>query len=328
MYSINPLATLPALQKVHHQWPLPLEMLVQPAYSALLHDLARVTHTIPAGNLWTLEKDPLGHAAAVAAAEIAASSNATVDVQYSPWGQDDSPFPKDAPPTLVGPDEDKELALFAERLARAKRWIETEGNAVVGAILIDQERWDARGANATWTAAITRKNNLIYRAAKACFPRARFVAYGRGDISRAANDVGWGTNGFYTLAKDEDGDVFGTSLYTLPELGYTREGFNRTAARAQEHGQGVAPWVALGAGFVRDMAFWHWDYTYDFPVIFSWKLGQELNQGWFSADWRRRTRFADWRRAQEVVIYPSPFDPSCAPRANSSWKACFQVRTQ
>ena len=83
--------------------------------------------------------------------------------------------------------------------------------------------------------------------------------------------------------------------------------------------------MALGAGFVRDMAFWHWDYTYDFPVIFSWKLGQELNQGWFSADWRRRTRFADWRRAQEVVIYPSPFDPSCAPRANSSWKACFQV---
>ena len=176
MYSTNPLASLPALQKVHHQWPLPLEMLVQPAYSALLHDLARVTHTIPAGNLWTLEKDPLGHAAAVAAAEIAAASNATVDVQYSPWGQDDSPFPKDAPPTLVGPDEDKELALFAERLARAKRWIETEGNAVVGAILIDQERWDARGANATWTAAITRKNNLIYRAAKACFPRARFVA--------------------------------------------------------------------------------------------------------------------------------------------------------
>ena len=117
-------------------------------------------------------------------------------------------------------------------------------------------------------------------------------------------------------------------MYRYAKWGYTREGFNRTAARAQEHGQGVAPWVALGAGFVRDMAFWHWDYTYDFPVIFSWKLGQELNQGWFSADWRRRTRFADWRRAQEVVIYPSPFDPSCAPRANSSWKACFQVRTQ
>ena len=175
----NPLAGLPALNKVHHSWPLDMNI-SDPGNAEILHDYARITHAIPAGDL---EYMPQAHA--LAAARIAIAANATVDLLYSPWLEDDSPFPRDAPPTYTGPEEAAEIKLYAQRLAAAKQWIEVEGGAVVGAVLLDQERWDAK-PNATWAAAVTRKNNLYYNTTIAAFPSASVQLYGRGGIGRGA----------------------------------------------------------------------------------------------------------------------------------------------
>ena len=51
----------------------------------------------------------------------------------------------------------------------------------------------------------------------------------------------------YTLR--EKGDTFGTSLYGLNELGYTRAQYNATVDNALGHGvASVTPWIALGSG--------------------------------------------------------------------------------
>ena len=47
-------------------------------------------------------------------------------------------------------------------------------------------------------------------------------------------------------------DSYGTSLYSIPEIGYTRDAFRKTVANAQKHGVfDVVPWLALGCGFQR-----------------------------------------------------------------------------
>ena len=310
----NPLAGLPALNKVHHSWPLDMNI-SDPGNAEILHDYARITHAIPAGDL---EYMPQAHA--LAAARIAIAANATVDLLYSPWLEDDSPFPRDAPPTYTGPEEAAEIKLYAQRLAAAKQWIEVEGGAVVGAVLLDQERWDAK-PNATWAAAVTRKNNLYYNTTIAAFPSASVQLYGRGGIGRGATATGWGTNGYYSLAPDELGDIFATSLYEVPEIGYTREGFNRTVANAKAHNKAsVTPWIALGCGYYRDTDFWHFDLQYNYNFAYSWQLGAEVNGAWFAA---RPTRFAAWGWAKEVAFYPSVFDTRTANVANSSWLAGF-----
>ena len=42
----NPLAGLPPLQKVHHSWPLAVN-LTDPDFGEVLHDYARITHAMP-----------------------------------------------------------------------------------------------------------------------------------------------------------------------------------------------------------------------------------------------------------------------------------------
>lgn len=330
----------------------------------VLRSLARVTHTLSAGNLWDVVTHHR-HAAVSAAAALAKEAGVKIDLQYTPWGQDDSPFPKDAPPTHCGAEEAAELRMFTERLALVKTWVEAEG-AEVGAVLIDNERWDWRrgfapGEGAAWRAAVTRKNNLIYNATHGAFPSADVLLYDRGAVGRAASPSGWNTNGYvrcgpsrlaqppreparprsriaraagrlpprplpsapaqYTNAPDELGDAFALSLYTVAEIGYTREAFNRTVAHARSCGKAtVTPWLALGCGYVRDTAWWHWDYKYNYPFGYSWMLGRELNIPWYG---NRPTQFAEWSFAKEAVLYPSPFDPSCAAVSNSSWLACL-----
>ena len=45
-------------------------------------------------------------------------------------------------------------------------------------------------------------------------------------MGRAASPIGWAHNDWFTL--NEATDVFSVSLYTVPEIGYQREAYNRT----------------------------------------------------------------------------------------------------
>ena len=55
-----------------------------------------------------------------------------------------------------------------------------------------------------------------------------YYSYG-GIIPAPPDDHGWGASGdWFTF--DEDTNIFAVSLYTVPEIGYLRESFNRTVA--------------------------------------------------------------------------------------------------
>lgn len=312
----NPLAALPKLPKPHHSWPMGNNLLADDTYLAVLTHYARITGSFPLEQLTYATKVGVAKAAAVAKA-----ANASLDIVYSPWSEDDSPFPRKAPPTYVGPEEAAELALYRKKLSTVKAWLGSAvGRGVT--ILLDQERWDARGANATVLAAITRKNNLFYNASLSIFPKAGIELYARGDVGRAANPTGWEATPYYTLAPEERG-AFASSLYTISEIGYTRASFNRTANNARAHGvSSVTPWIALGQGYVRSFdgqdASWSADPKYH-PFIYSWEFGMEINNPWYG---QRPTRFADWGMAKAVMIYPDVFGSTPA-IANSSWQSAF-----
>lgn len=77
---------------------------------------------------------------------------------------------------------------------------------------------------------------------------------------------------------EEQTDVFAVSLYTVPEIGYTRQAFNRTVANAISHNPTnasvqVIPWISLGSGYRREFdtyeaydLHWNYDYIYRYTV--------------------------------------------------------------
>ena len=67
-----------------------------------------------------------------------------------------------------------------------------------------------------WKDALTRKNNLVYDAARAAFPSTFIEWYDRGAIFRWPSPSGWALHSYFTMA--ERGDSFGVSLYRLPEI--------------------------------------------------------------------------------------------------------------
>ncbi len=173
----------------------------------------------------------------------------------------------------------------------------------VSALLLDSERFHVQPGNTAWNDAITKKHNLVYDIGRELFPDALIIYFGRG-IHRVAYGNGWGQHGYYTL--QEKGDVYSCALYRVPEIGYMRETFRRTYELAKAHGcDVVVPTVALAAGYRRKVDRLHeWTFDWDYDLVYSWKLGAELNHPWFGA---RPQRFAPWNAAKVVKLYPAPF---------------------
>lgn len=90
-------------------------------------------------------------------------------INYTPWGEDASPFPATAPPTQQGALEAAELELFRERLGNVTQWLaqaNTELNLVppvqISVLLLDSERFGTKESPGdVWNKAVTRKNNLF-----------------------------------------------------------------------------------------------------------------------------------------------------------------------
>ena len=310
----NVLAGLPALPKVHHSWPLSVNW-TDPRMRPILTDYARITHAVgfsmeDSGNL-----DFVGVKTAVG---ICAKTDAIIEFTYSPWDTDDSPFPRHVMPMYKGPEEAAELALFRARCSAAKAAIQaanTElGTSVkLGGILFDQERWCAdclegdvnwfnltNVTSAEYRAAITRKNNLFYKAATDCAPGAHIELYGRGAVGRGSGPgatterTGWRTGGgYYTMDPDElpgAAGSLGVSLYTLPNIEIMRESFNRTVAFAKlKRVPSVTPWISLGAAYRPTFCkhdcpspdFYDMEWNYD--LAYSWAVGAEINDPWYAA---------------------------------------------
>ena len=326
----NPLAGVPALPKVHHSWPLAVNF-TDPAMRPVLEDYARITHAVAAGALfWTPTQAVMD-----VAVEICAKTGAVLEFEYSPWGEDASPYPRSALPMYTGPEEAAEIALFTRRCQATKQLIVAANakfgtNISIGALLLDQERWCAdcyaylnvtNVTEAVYRAAITRKNNLFYSAAQTCAPGADIELYNRGAVGRGSGpgavveSTGWRTpGGYYTVEADElpgAAGAFATALYTLSEVGYTRESFNRTAALARAAGvPSVTPWLSLGAAYRRNFCKhdcaspMSYDENWNYDLAYSWMAGAEINDPWYGD---RPQRFADWHMATAVAFYPSVF---------------------
>ena len=272
----NPLRSLPALTKQHYSWPTPIN-----ASDPVLLDYARITHSLSIAGAWATEAGvqeavaachasdllppPAGPGAPTAptsslagAAGVASTPRCSIVINFSPWSEDESPWPKSAPPTQTGSLEDAELQYFSEKLGNISSWVANASEILdvkpavqISAVMLDQERFNLQTSPGNaWNLAIERKNNLYLSVARRLLPTATTFYYNYGGFSRGAGVNGWGTSNWFTL--NEDTDIFSTSLYTVPEIGYQREAFNRTVNLAVLHNAStVVPWLSLGCGYRR-----------------------------------------------------------------------------
>lgn len=244
-HEANPLALLPALPKVHHS------SAIEPINASdpvMLH-YARITHSLGLTAYWASSDDVTEAAKACHASDLLPSPppppgvhlaaagppiRCSLAVNYSPWTEDSSPFPKTAPPTQQGPLEDAELQLFRTKLGNFTVWL-TKANAAlnisppveISVVLLDSERFGTKPDDAAWNDAITRKNNLFLAAARQLVPHAAVEYYSFGGQIRGPTLTGWGVSGeWFTL--EEQTDIYAVSLYTVPEFGYVREAYTRT----------------------------------------------------------------------------------------------------
>ena len=305
---VSQLKELKPLPKVHYSWPLPFDKLPPD----LMHEYARLTHAVSLSGEWC-KPEHIDQAVAVCKRVNAAKPKipASIGINYSVWHRR---FGKDLPPTDTGPTHQAELDYLTARLStirdtltRANHKYETK--VVVTAVLFDSERFHIRKDDAQWNQAITAKYNAAYETVRKIFPKVRIEWYARGGVHPGASATGWSHSNYFAL--DEQGESFGCSLYQVPEIGYTRDIFRRTARNATQHNCAqVTPWIALASGYRRQTDKYHefsLDWNYD--LIYSWKLGAEINHAWFGQP-ERHQRFAPWNKAKIAIFYPEPFGRS------------------
>lgn len=299
------LAELEPLPKVHYSWPVPLGK-VPPE---LLYEYVRLTHAVSLSGEWSSQEQV---DQAVAVCQRVNSTNpetpASIGINYSIWHRR---FGKELPPTDTGATHRAELDYLKSRLTFLRMALETSNrkrsaSVAISAVLFDSEHFHIRPDDEAWNTAITKKYDAAYDIVREFFPAARIEWYARGAIHPAASPTGWSEAKYFAL--DEKGESFGCSLYQVPEIGYTREIFRRTAANADRHKcHEVTPWIALASGYRRQVDKYHefsLDWNYD--LIYSWQLGAEINHAWFGAA-ERSERFAPWHRAKIAIFYPEPF---------------------
>ncbi len=302
------LTELKPLPKVHYSWPVPVLKLSD----RLLHEYVRLTHAVSVSGEWAKQEQV--DRAVLACKRVNAETPAraaSIGVNYSVWHRR---FGKDLPPTDTGPTHVAELAYLRERLA----WLQAamaeanrkhDSDITISAVLFDSEHFHVRADDDVWNRAITSKYDAAYDAVRKALPGARIEWYARGAVQPGASATGWSQSNYFTLK--EKGQSFGCSLYQVPEIGYTREIFRRTARNAKQHGcEEVTPWISLASGYRRQVDKYHefsLDWNYD--LIYSWKLGAEVNHAWFGAA-ERQERFAPWNKAKIAIFYPEPFGRS------------------
>jgi hypothetical protein len=314
----NPLKGLKELQKVHHSWPIPADYLQSSDPSigdGVMHDYVRISGACSL-NLEALNRTLLNTCAEICDAVASARTGArpAITVNYSPWyhafsGKD---------PTVTGPTEDAELKELETQLSNLKSWLPSAGSGKtpLGAVLFDSEKfhYGADDSDAFKT-ALTRKHDLVWNLTRKVFPDVRIELYDRGAVTKWDTMPSWAVNTAYTL--EEQGDSLGVSLYTLVEIWNMRGRMNHTVALAQSPTgnrsgttKSVTPWLSFGAGYRREAnasAPDKYDICWDPDRVYSWQLGREVNNAWFSTE-SRIERYAPWYAAEVVALYPSVFD--------------------
>ena len=302
---ISHLKRLEPLQKVHYSWPVPFKEF----NDGLLYEYVRLTHAATLGGDWATEED------VKRAMEVCRKVNsnnpakrASIGISFSPWHRK---FGEDRSPTETGRIEKDELDYLFTRMAYLRRLIADENarqshEVTISCLIFDTEVFDVNEDDDEHNDAITRKCNLVYDMFRKFEPDAKIVWYARGAIHPNSSPNGWGQSPYLTL--DEKGDCFSCSLYRVPEIETTRETFRQTVANAAKHGcDEVTPYIALGSGYRRKPdAFQEWSFDWNYDLIYSYQLGSEVNQRWFSKE-EYYGRFGPWDKAKVAIFYPEPF---------------------
>lgn len=299
---------LKPLPKVHYSWPLPYKTISD----EVLFEYVRLTHAASLSGEWSQEEH-IDRAVAVCHRVNATKPKipASIGVNYSVWHRR---FGKDLPPTDTGPTHKAELDYLRTRMQAIQEGVKAanakhQASVEVTAILFDSEHFHTKKDDPKWNAAITQKYNAAYDVVHEFFPKARIEWYARGAVHPGASSTGWSHSTYFTL--EEKGETFGCSLYQVPEIGYTREIYRRTAENAAQHGcDEVTPWIALASGYRRQTDQYHeWSHDWNYDLIYSWQLGRELHNSWFGVP-ERAERFAPWNKAKIAIFYPEPFGRS------------------
>lgn len=299
---------LQPLPKVHYSWPLPWKSISDD----VLYEYVRVTHAASLSGEWG-QQDQIDRAVEVCHRVNAAAPKmpASIGVNYSVWHRR---FGKDLPPTDTGPTHQAELDYLRSRLTAIRDGLAAanhryKADVRVSAILFDSEHFHVKPDDDVWNAAITAKYDAAYDIVHEFFPKVRIEWYARGAVQPGASPTGWSQATYFAL--DEKGETFGCSLYQVPEIGYTREIYRRTAANAAKHGcHEVTPWISLASGYRRQTDKYHeFSLNWNYDLIYSWQLGRELNNAWFGVP-ERTERFAPWNKAKIAIFYPEPFGRS------------------
>ena len=305
---VKQLRELKPLPKVHYSWPLPWKKLSDD----LLFEYARITHAVSLSGEWTNPQNIERAVLTCKRVNVAKPKlSATIGINYSVWHRR---FGKKLPPTDTGPTHQAELDYLTTRLKSIRDTLiesnrKHKTDVKVSAILFDSEHFHIKKDDAKWNQAITDKYDAATAIVRKIFPKVRIEWYARGSVQPSASPTGWSQSTYFTLK--EKGESFGCSLYSVPEIGNTRETFRRTVRNAEKHGcKEVTPWIALASGYRRQTDKYHeWSLDWNYDLIYSWQLGAEVNHSWFGTP-ERHERFAPWNRVKIAIFYPEPFGRS------------------
>ena len=160
--------------------------------------------------------------------------------------------------------------------------------------------------NETETAAVDEKHEQMYNASKAQFPAARVEYYDRGGFM--LDGVGTGSFiGDPWFSLHERGDSYSLPMYSIGDLGYSRQAFALTAAAATAANvSDVTPWVLLGGGMVPTFQLQDFRFYWDYPLMNSWQIGRDINQPCPFGG-----RLGGLAHAKVAVLWPSPTSCAC-----------------
>lgn len=286
---------LKPLPKVHYSWGLWSQF--KDCEERVLYELARITHSLSIPGEW-VTKEQIDKCVYICARvnKTEPEIPCSIGVNFSPWHRK---FGKELPPTDRGPTYYAEIDFFSERMRKIKRWIadtnkKYKADVKVGALLLDCERFHKKPENKVWNEGFRQALDAIHIKAKAIFPGARIEWYGRG-FGRSSGK--WVNP--YLFTGREIKAPLSCALYRVPEQNVTREAYVKTCGLADKLLiQDVTPWIALGSGYRQGLAKDYWADDWDYDLIYSYSLGEELNKS---------TSDSLYSRAKIVVFFPAPF---------------------
>lgn len=303
------LSALKPLPKVHYSYATLGGELLDGGNDRRLYEYARITHALTFWGEW-VKQEQLDKCVYTCARINKTNPKipASIATCLNPWHRK---FGKDLPPTDRGPTYYKEIQYFSERLRFIKEWLAASNKKYsskvkLSAILLDCERFTAKGTDTAWDEGIRQALDAIHIKAREFFPEARIEWYCRG-IRVAAGGDGWAKTRYWT--GKEIKAPLSCSLYTIPEIERTRETFRRTYKLADQMDiSDVTPWIALASGYrrgFRGLLDQYFDFSWSYDIIYSYLMGVELNIKWYG---NRLERFAPYNGAKVIIFYPPPFD--------------------